>query len=34
LYDNPDYEFMKIDNEIKEIRKEMKRIEEKWKGKL
>lgn len=33
-YDNPDYQFMKIDNEMTNMRKEMKRIEEKWKSKV
>jgi hypothetical protein len=33
-YDNPDYQFMKIDNEIATMRKEMKRIEEKWRAKV
>lgn len=33
-YDNPDYQFMKIDNDIATMRKEMKRIEEKWRAKV
>ena len=32
--ENPNYEMMKMDNEIMSMRKEMRRIEEKWKSKL
>jgi hypothetical protein len=33
-YDNPEYQFMKIDSEVAGMRKEMRRIEEKWRGKV
>lgn len=33
-YDNPDYHLIRMDDEIQGMRKEMKRVEEKWRPKL
>ena len=33
-FDNPNYEFLKMENEIQKMRRQMKKVEEKWKHKL
>lgn len=33
-YDNPEYQFMKLESEMDSMRKEMRRVEEKWRSKV